>query len=201
MLTVINHENIKGVGISEVKSQIILTHTSRNINNYLQSIKFRYNGNYDRIPHYVIARDGVVHKLMDDKEYSNNRLKNQINKKSIFISLENLGWLEKEPLKEHYINWIGDIYKGSVFKKKWRDYYFWQPYTEEQINSLYLLIKDLTIKFNIEFNIVGHNTLINGVENYGGIVSRSNFNNRYTEVNPSFDFELFLKKIENEQIR
>lgn len=198
MLTIINHENIKGVGKSETKTQIILTHTNRKLSNYLQSLKLRYNGKYTKIPHYVIDRDGGVHKLLEDNEYSNNGKNIQINKKSIFISLENLGWLEKEPLKDHYINWIGDIYKGSVFTKKWRNYYFWQPYTEEQINSLYLLTKDLTKKFNIEFNIVGHNTLISGVEKYSGIVSRSNFNNRYTDVNPSFDFELFLKKIENE---
>lgn len=197
MSIIIEHENIKASGKCEKKSQIILVHTNREFEKYLQSLKTRYNGNYDKIPHYIIDRNGDTYKLLGDTEYSNISKKTQINKKSIFISLENLGWLEKEPLKDHYINWIGDIYKGSVFKKKWRDYYFWQPYTEEQINSLYLLTKDLTEKFDIEFNIVGHNTFINGVEKYGGIVSRSNFSNRYTDVNPSFDFELFLKKIEN----
>ena len=46
--------------------------------------------------------------------------------------------------------------------------------------------------------IIGHNTKINGIERYEGVVSRSNFNSDYTDVTPSFDFEKFQKKIENE---
>lgn len=198
MLKIIEEKNIKSVGIHNDKRQIILTNTSRNFNNYLSSLQTRFNGKYDKVPHYIVTRDGIVHKLLDDNEYSNFYRVKEINKKSIFISIENLGWLEKEPLKDYYINWVGDIYKGNVYKKKWRDHYFWEPYGEEQINSLYLLVKDLTNKLNIDFNIVGHNTLINKVEKYGGIVSLSNFNKRFTDVNPSFDFELFLNKIENE---
>lgn len=180
------------------KGQIVLTHTSRELKSYLQSIKTRYSGKYDKIPHYVIGRDGVIHKLLDDLEYTKYFRKTQINKNSITISLENLGWLLKQPLTDYYINWIGDIYKGKVFERKWRGYYFWQPYTDEQINSLYLLLEDITDKFNIDFNIVGHNTIINGVEKLDGIICRSNFSEKYTDVNPSFDFELFLNKIKNE---
>lgn len=198
MLNIVNENKIGNFNKVEDKTQIVLTHTSRELKHYLQSIKTRCYGKYDKIPHYVIARNGVVHKLLDDSEYNKYLKKPQINKKSIVISLENLGWLLKQPLSDYYINWIGDIYKGKVFERKWRGYYFWQPYTEEQINSLYFLIKDITDKFNIEFNIVGHNTIINGVENLGGIICRSNFSEKYTDVNPSFDFELFLNKIENE---
>jgi len=32
-----------------------------------------------------------------------------------------------------------------------------------------------------------------------GIVSRSNFNGKYTDLNPSFNFETFTKIIENGQ--
>jgi N-acetyl-anhydromuramyl-L-alanine amidase AmpD len=198
MLDIVIEKKTKDFDKVDSKGQIVLTHTSRELKSYLQSIKTRYSGKYDKIPHYVIGRDGVIHKLLDDLEYTKYFRKTQINKNSITISLENLGWLLKQPLTDYYINWIGDIYKGKVFERKWRGYYFWQPYTDEQINSLYLLLKDITDKFNIDFNIVGHNTIINGVEKLDGIICRSNFSEKYTDVNPSFDFELFLNKIKNE---
>lgn len=198
MLDIVIEKKTKDFDKVDSKGQIVLTHTSRELKSYLQSIKTRYSGKYDKIPHYVIGRDGVIHKLLDDLEYTKYFRKTQINKNSITISLENLGWLLKQPLTDYYINWIGDIYKGKVFERKWRGYYFWQPYTDEQINSLYLLLEDITDKFNIDFNIVGHNTIINGVEKLDGIICRSNFSEKYTDVNPSFDFELFLNKIKNE---
>jgi dihydrofolate reductase len=35
--------------------------------------------------------------------------------------------------------------------------------------------------------------------NYEGIVSKSNFNSNFTDLNPSFNFEAFRKLLENEQ--
>jgi hypothetical protein len=52
---------------------------------------------------------------------------------------------------------------------------------------------------NIKSQIIGHNTKINGIEKYDGIVSKSNFDTDYTDVSPAFNFEEFLKKIEYEQ--
>jgi hypothetical protein len=121
-----------------------------------------------------------------------------LNKRSIIVSLENLGWLEKQPLKNYHINWIGDIYKEKIVEKKWRDYFFWQPYTEEQIDSLANLCKELLIKFEINKKCVGHNTKVKGVETYLGILTRSNFDEFSTDLSPAFNFEYFLKKLENE---
>jgi hypothetical protein len=47
--------------------------------------------------------------------------------------------------------------------------------------------------------IVGHNTKINGIEKYEGVVTKSNFDLNFTDVSPSFNFEKFLKKINNEK--
>jgi N-acetyl-anhydromuramyl-L-alanine amidase AmpD len=109
-----------------------------------------------------------------------------------------LGWLEKEPLKNHYINWIGNIYKEKIVDKKWRDYFFWQPYTEIQMDSLVELCKDLSKKMSINLTCVGHNTKTNRMETFDGIFTRSNFDENYTDVSPAFDFEYFIKKLENE---
>ncbi len=51
---------------------------------------------------------------------------------------------------------------------------------------------------NIQFNVVEHNTLIKEINKYKGVVTRSNFSDKFTDLNPSFNFERILKKIENE---
>jgi N-acetyl-anhydromuramyl-L-alanine amidase AmpD len=198
MIDIIKYGEFKPVGKQKKKHQIILTHTSRNIDDYLQSLKFRYNGDFKRIPNYIITREGKVIQLLGNTEHSEYFKDPNINRNSIIISLENLGWLQKEPLTNHYINWIGDIYKGNVFEKKWRDYFFWQPYTEEQVQSTNSLCNKLLKEMKIKPQIVEHNTKIAGIEKYVGIVSKSNYDTIYTDLSPAFNFNELLKKIENE---
>jgi N-acetyl-anhydromuramyl-L-alanine amidase AmpD len=187
------------VGTNQNKTQIILTHTSRDVEEYLTSLKYRMNGKFSRIPHYVVAKDGSVIQTLSEEQYSDFFYYSQINEQSIIVSLENLGWLEKVPLKDQYTNWIGNIYKGAPYEKKWRDYFLWEPYTEAQMLSTAELCIKIVNKHNIEKKSVGHNTLINGIENHGGIVSRSNYNNDFTDVSPAFNFDRFVNYIKNEQ--
>ena len=198
MTEIIKYGEFKPVGKQKKKHQIILTHTSRNINDYLQSLKFRFNGDFKRIPNYIITREGKIIQLLGNTEHSEYFKDPNINRNSIIVSLENLGWLQKEPLTDHYINWIGDIYKGNVFEKKWRDYFFWQPYTEEQLQSVNSLCDKLLKELKIKPQIVEHNTKIAGIEKYVGIVSKSNFDTNYTDLSPAFNFNELLKNIENE---
>jgi len=198
MIDIIKYGEFKPVGKQKKKHQIILTHTSRNINDYLQSLKFRFNGDFKRIPNYIITREGKIIQLLGNTEHSEYFKDSNINRNSIIISLENLGWLQKEPLTDHYINWIGDIYKGNVFEKKWRDYFFWQPYTEKQVLSTNSLCDKLLKEMKINSQIVEHNTKIVGVEKFVGVVSKSNFDTNYTDLSPAFNFNELLKNIENE---
>ena len=190
--------NFRPTGKQKKKHQIILTHTSRNLNNYLECLSNRFNGNYDKIPNYIIARNGEVYQLLGNTEHTNYFNVDNINRNSIIVSLENLGWLQKEPLKDYYVNWIGDIYKGKTYDKKWRDYYFWHPYTKEQMDSTVELCKKLFKDMSIKSQTIGHNTKINGSNKFEGVITKSNFHANYTDVSPAFNFEEFLKKIENE---
>ena len=200
MVNIENIEGIKCVGKQKKKKQIILTHTSRNLKDYILSLKFRCNGKYDKVPNFIISRDGIVYRLLPEIGYTNFFQNENINRNSIIISLENLGWLQKIPLNDYYVNWIGDIYKEQVYERKWRDYFFWQPYTEKQINSCVELCNMLIKDFSIDKKCVGHNTKLEGVERFQGIVSKSNFDAKYTGLSPAFNFETFLKKLENEQL-
>jgi N-acetyl-anhydromuramyl-L-alanine amidase AmpD len=174
-----------------------LCHTSREVEEYLASLKYRYNSTYDKIPNYVITKNGTVLQLLPNNGYTNFFTEDNINKNSIVVCLENLGWLEKKPLTTYHINWKGSIYNQQVYEKKWRDFFFWEPYTTNQIEKTAELCGYLINEFQIKKNCVSHNTKIDGVENFEGIVSRSNFNEKYTDLNPSFNFENFTKLIEN----
>jgi N-acetyl-anhydromuramyl-L-alanine amidase AmpD len=166
----------------------------------LTSLQFRYNGKYDRIPNFIITRDGKILSLLDEHSYSNFFSEETFNRNSVIISLENLGWLEKKPLSDEYINWNGSIYKDEVYEKKWRDFFFWEKYKNEQLETCSQLCNLLLENLKIEKRCVGHNTKIDGISKFEGIISRSNIDTRFTDLNPSFDFQTFFKKIENEQL-
>jgi len=199
MIDVIKYGDFEPTGKQKKKQQIIIQHTSRNIEEYLLGLKYRFNGRYKKIPNYVVSRDGKVLQLLNNESYGKTFSEENINRNSIVISLENLGWLEKEPLNNQYVNWIGDIYKGDVYEKKWRDYFFWQPYTETQIEYTAKLCKKISEETGIPVEVVEHNTRINGVEKFRGITSKSNFDSVFTELSPAFNFETFLKYLNDEQ--
>ena len=191
--------NFESVGTQKEIKQIILCHTSREVQEYLASLQFRYNSKYDKIPNYVVTRDGKVLQLLDDTSYSNFFSDSQINKNSVIICLENLGWLEKKPLTNYYINWKGSIYNQQVYEKKWRDFYFWHPYTDKQLETTAGLCKQIMKSLQIDKSCVGHNTKIEGIKKFEGISSRSNYDVIYTDLSPSFNFVNFIKLLENEQ--
>jgi hypothetical protein len=58
------------------------------------------------------------------------------------------------------------------------------------MESTLKLVKDICKKQNIPQDFIGHNVLVDGIENFKGIVSRSNYNEYWTDINPSFNFEL-----------
>jgi N-acetyl-anhydromuramyl-L-alanine amidase AmpD len=199
MLNIIKHNRFNPSGKQKKKNQIILIHTGRIYSDYINSLTYRFNGNYSKVPNYLITKNGEIFQFLENTEHSNIFDIPNINRNSIIISLENLGWLQKEPLKDYYVNWIGDIYNGKVYEKKWRDYFFWEPYTKTQIEKTVELCKNIFSEMSINPQFIGHNTKINGIEKYEGVVSRSNFDTNYTDVNPSFDFEYFLNELENEE--
>ena len=198
MIETFEKKLFKPIGVQNKKNQIILTHTSRNFDDYIHSLKYRMNSKYTKIPNYIITREGKVIQTLKNKEYGSFFKEININRNSIIITLENLGWLEKEPLTSNYINWIGDIYNGPVFDRKWRDYFFWQPYTTSQINKTIEICKNICNEMSIKKNLIGHNTKINGIEKFKGIVTKSNFDIEFTDLSPAFNFEEFAKEFENE---
>lgn len=185
-------------GVNNNKKQIVLADSKRDLNNYVQSLRFRYNKKNPYLPNYVISKNGDIYTIMEPAKYSNFLQNDEVDKNSIIIVLENLGSLRKIPMQDYHINWIGDIYKKKVFERKWRDEYFWDPYEKIQLESLSKLTKNLCKEFQIPIECIGHNVKQEGIEFFQGVVSRSNYDIDFKDVNPAFNFKLFKELLEND---
>ena len=195
MVQIEKYGNFKST-LKSKKTNVLLCATQRSINDYLLSLKFRYLKQYSRIPHYIITKTGVILQLLDDNDTSFFMQKESIDSKTIYVCLENLGWLEKETYNNGFKDSLGNIYKEvEVFEKKWRDKIYWDKFTEQQIEITLELLKEITSKNNFNKNFVGHNTMVNSIEKFEGIAVKSNYNQKYTDLNPSFNYEHILKNI------
>ncbi len=177
------------------KKQIVLTNTSYPIDDFLTRIKFRYNKKYNKVPAYTIDRFGTLFFHFNSENHTSFFENEILNKTSIAISLENVGWLDYIDEKNIYVDWRGMPYTGNIIQKTWRNKKYWAEYTNEQISTLLELIDYLCIKHSIEKNFVGSNVFMDGAEKIKGILNRSNFNKNYHDLTPAFDFEKLTKEL------
>jgi N-acetyl-anhydromuramyl-L-alanine amidase AmpD len=174
------------------KTQILLYDTQRRFDDFIMKLKHRRNGKYDDIPHFCITKMGKIYKVFDPEFSSNTFDDTKLDNKQIKIAVENLGWLNN--------NWIGDPFRSSPFVRMWRSHQFWDVYTKEQLQALADLCLVLCVKYDIDYYCVPSSGYIENAKNINGIVSKSNFLDIYTDINPSFNFEVFFNEIyENEK--
>jgi len=189
---IIDSKDLNVIRKKSKKTQIFLYDTQRRVDDFLNKIRYRKNGKYDDIPHFVISKLGVIYQLLDT-DYSSNTTNNpNVDKKMIKIAIENLGWLNKNTINGVLNNWIGDPYRGEPFIRSWRNYYFWDVYSEIQLRTLSELCNNLCDKHKIFKQIVPSSGYIENAPNFTGIVCKSNFSSIYTDINPSFNFGVFF---------
>ncbi len=192
----------KNYVVSEhIKKQIVIGHTFNHDMRHVIGWLHRHNGNYKKTAAFTIDAAGFVYKHFNPKYQSKFFDDKLLDDRSIVILLENDGWLIKNN-KNQYITWNGDIYNKNpeIVKVKWRGYEYWAPYSEKQVESAIMLVNEICNDFSIPLNIIGHNTKINGLKSYEGVIYRSNFNLNNTDLSPAFDFSDFKEKIENKII-
>lgn len=185
----IDLQNIKDFKIpkqkkSKEKKIILLVDTKRNLNNYLLMLKHRKVGGIDYSPHFVISKKGEIFSLLPVMNITKT-FDQDIDKKIIKISLENLGWFKKNTILNIYKNWINDVYRSTPYESMWKGFFYWDKYTESQYNAMLDLIEYLSLHYNIkhEYNIFDKNDVFE--KEIEGIVSKSNFSDIYTDINPS----------------
>jgi N-acetyl-anhydromuramyl-L-alanine amidase AmpD len=170
------------------KTQILLYDTQRKSDDFINKIKYRKNGKYDNIPHFLITKLGMVYSVFDTNYWSNMFDDANTDKKIIKIAIENLGWLNKNTINGLYNNWIGDPYRLEPLIKNWRNYYFWDRYNDSQMESISELCEHLCEKHNIIKQNVPSQMVYDNLRNFNGVVCKSNYSNIYTDINPSFNF-------------
>jgi N-acetyl-anhydromuramyl-L-alanine amidase AmpD len=174
------------------KTQILLYDTQRRIDDFVNKIKYRKNGKYEDVPHFVVSKLGQVFQVFDTNYSSNTFNNTTVDNRMIKIAVENLGWLNKNTITGVLNNWIGDPYRSEPYIRNWRNYYFWDKYNETQIQALNELCTSLCEKHNIFKQTVPSQGYLENVSNFKGIVCKSNFSTIYTDINPSFNFEGFF---------
>jgi hypothetical protein len=174
------------------KTQILLYDTQRRVDDFIHKIKYRKNGNYEDIPHFVISKLGMVYQLFDSN-YSSKTFNNpKIDTKQIKIAIENLGWLNKNTITGVYVNWVGDSYRSEPLIKNWRNYYYWDKYNDVQMEKISELCDFLCDKHEIFKQHVPSQGFFENASKFNGIVCKSNFSNIYTDINPSFNFRILF---------
>ena len=171
------------------KTQIMLGNTGRVLSDYSKGVTLRQNGNYKRIPHYTISQEGDIKELLNPKYTSELFGYSSIDNQIISVLLENVGWVAPKNRPTGLCDWLGNIYKGEVFEKKWRDKFFWAVYPPKQVTTLCNLLVLLCERYDINRNFIGHNVRVEGVEKYEGVVNRSNYSDYFTDLSPAFNFE------------
>jgi hypothetical protein len=183
------------------KSQIMLYDTTRRFDDFIMKLKYRRNGKYGDIPHFCITKMGKVYKIMEP-EYSSSTFGDpKIDNKQIKIAIENLGWLNKNTITRIYNNWIGDSFRGIPLLRNWRGHQYWDTYSKEQTQALADLCLILCVKYDVNYFCVPSSGYIENAKNINGIVSKSNFLDIYTDINPSFNFNIFEENVKQAEFR
>jgi len=176
------------------KSRIMLVNTFNTGMNHYVGWNTRLGGKYKSTTAYTVDKDGSVYEHFDPAYYG-EILNRKIDDTLIVISVVNLGFLTLDKETNEYVTWLGDIYNGEVVERRWRGHRFWEPYTEEQMESVVELLEYLCEEHTIGNNVVSHNTTIDAPNTFSGIMCRSNFDKHYSDLSPAWDFELLKERM------
>ena len=196
--------NLTGLKIKKrkyKKTQILLYDTGRKFDFFIKKLKYRNFGVTEDIPHFCITKTGKIYNFLNPEYGSKTFGDPKTDNKQIKIVLENLGWLNKNTITGIYENWLGDVYRGTPHIRSWRRYMDWDPYTEDQLQALADLCLVLCVKYSIDYFCVPSSGYIENAKNIDGIVSKSNFLDIYTDINPSFNFNIFEENVKQTEYR
>jgi len=188
----IDKKSLNHVGRKYKKKQILLYDTKRRIDDFVSKLKYRKDGKYEDIPHFIVSKMGDIYQVLHMDYSSVTFGDHELDRKQIKIAVENLGWLQKNTITGYYSNWIGDPHRTEPFIRSWRDKFYWDRYTDQQTESIVNLCEYICEEKQIDKRVVSSHGYIEKIDKFKGIVCKSNFSNIYTDINPSFNFKKFL---------
>tara|TARA_R110001606_G_scaffold26384_1_gene85136 strand:- start:609 stop:1223 length:615 start_codon:yes stop_codon:yes gene_type:complete len=180
------------------KNRIVIGNTNSTEMNHVYGWKHRLLGEYKKTSTFTIDRKGNAYQHFDPSYYSDFIGDKSIDKKSITISLENQGWLEKDILRDKYYDWVGNPYKRrvKVYEKRWRGQTYWDPYTPKQYKATLELIEYLCNEYDIPKKAINNNTQMESMLSYEGVSYRSNYHKEKNDLSPAWDCKKLKNKLE-----
>lgn len=180
------------------KRQIVVGNTFSSDMKHYNGWLTRHNGLYKKTAAFTIDINGNIYQHYDPKYYSDFLIDKKANINSIPVVIENCGWLIKAE-DNTFNTWVGNKFiDENIVNIVWRSHSFWCEYNDKQVNSLVELSKYLCKKFNIPKTTIGHNTKVEDIYQYNGVVFRSNYQKHSTDLTPAWDYEKFKNILENE---
>lgn len=171
------------------KTQIILCNTGADLDDHLIKLKNRFNGKYNRIPHFTISETGKIHQHIPTDSYTKFIGFDEVDQQAIIVTLENPGWLSYNLKMNQFYDWKGNEYYGEHIERSWRNKRFWATYKKEQVESLSELLNYLCRECSIEKDFTGNNVTMAKARAHKGILCRSNYNKYYYDLSPAMDYE------------
>jgi len=176
------------------KKQIIISNSLRKKNYHIIRLKHKEIGNTKEWNMFTVSRNGTIFQHFDENFYSDFIGNKKVDKQSISIVIENMCCLLKR--KGFYVNWLGEVCnEKDVINKNWLGFNFWERYNDIQIESLALLCRFLCKKHNIPTKMIDFKHFNKTINNFNGIVFKSNFFQNSNDTNPSFDIQKFNEHI------
>jgi N-acetyl-anhydromuramyl-L-alanine amidase AmpD len=207
-------------GTEHAKQRIVLHFTAGNLRSDMQSLT--QQSRHVSVP-FVIARDGTIYQLFPSKFWSGHLGEGVGNKKgtgnpqdkaTIGIELSNYGFLVPQGGNlETIYSRIKDPNTGKVsapdpycpldnkqaytkIDQPFREQSFYPSYTAAQIDSLIVLLRFLTTKYNVPRAFLPEDkryTTFNDLVNFKGIVSHINYRpSGKWDVGPAFDWKTVI---------
>ena len=189
------------IKVETIKKQIVIGHTGSSKMRHVEKWKNRLNGKYKKTAAFTIDTKGKIYQHFDPIYFSDFLGNIELDKKSIVILLENDGWLTKDVEKNEFINWVGYNYNKpeDVVERRWRNYLYWAPYSNEQFISALKLVNSICEEFFIPKFAIPHNTKIEDLDNFNGVLYKSNLDKNYTDLSPAWNCEKFKYKLEENE--
>ena len=205
------------------KQRIVLHFTAGNLRSDMQSLT--QQSRHVSVP-FVIARDGTIYQLFPSKFWSGHLGEGVGNKKgtgnpqdkaTIGIELSNYGYLvPKDGNLETIYSRTKDPNTGKIsapdpycsldnkqaytkIDQPFRDQTFYPSYTPEQLDSLIILLRFLTAKYNIPREFLPEDkryTTFNELVNFKGIVSHINYRSSGKwDIGQAFDWKTLINGV------
>ena len=180
------------------KKQIILASSLRAKSNHIKRLSKKEYGKTKKWCTYTITREGVIYQHYDPKYYTDFMGIKDIDKHSISIVLENMGGIYYDTDSESWLNWAMEVCdEDRKYEQNWKGNRYWESYPDEQFNATVELCNYLIETYDIERDCIGYNVHNKtGALTFRGIVTRSNFDTDYNDLNPHFDFKKFLNGLD-----